>query len=108
MVSVCAETGPFEVVASVAQVLGESLDFHQVFARAAEVAQNALTFDRMSVLRHEGEHLRVYAVAPCAGDPCEGRLVPRTDFSPRFWRSLSVDRIAERDLVPAYPVDREM
>jgi transcriptional regulator with GAF, ATPase, and Fis domain len=105
------ETGPFEIVASVARVLGESLDFRQVFARVAEVAQDAFAFDQMSVLRLEGEDLRVYAVAPkVTGDlrDWEGRLFSMADFSPRFCCSFTVDRIdTERELVPAYPGDRE-
>jgi transcriptional regulator with GAF, ATPase, and Fis domain len=105
------ETGPFEIVASVARVLGESLDFRQVFARVAEVAQGAFVFDQVSVLRLEGEDLRVYAVAPkSAGDlrDWEGRLFSMADFSPRFSRSFTVDRVdTERELVPAYPGDRE-
>jgi transcriptional regulator with GAF, ATPase, and Fis domain len=107
-------TGPFEVVASVAPSQGESLDFRDVFGRVAEVAQDAFAFDRMCVLRLEGEeHLRVYSVTTprSLGDPrdgVEGRLISMADFSPRFLPHLPVDRIdTERDLVPAYAWDRE-
>jgi GAF domain-containing protein len=104
---------PFEVVGAVARLIGETLELRQVFARVAEAALGALAFDRMGVLLLEGDGtLRHYAVAVTtvdgAGDE-EGRLRPREDCSPRFWRQFVVDRIdTERELDPAYPRDREI
>ena len=74
---------PFEVVSAVARLIGETLELRQVFARVAEAALGALSFDRMGVLLLEGpDALRHYAVAVTtvdgAGDE-EGRLRPRDD-----------------------------
>jgi transcriptional regulator with GAF, ATPase, and Fis domain len=106
-------TTPFDVVAAVARLIGETLELRQVFARVAEAALGALAFDRMGVLLLEGgDSLRHYAVAVTTeagfGDE-EGRLRQRGDCSPRFWREFVVDRIdTERELDRAYPRDREI
>jgi transcriptional regulator with GAF, ATPase, and Fis domain len=104
---------PFEAVAAIARLIGETLELRQVFARIAEAALGALTFDRMGVLLFEGaDGLRHYAVAMTTADGAgdeEGRLRRRDDCSPRFWTEFVVDRIdTERELDPAYPRDREI
>jgi GAF domain-containing protein len=103
----------FEVVAAAARLIGETLELRQVFARVAEAALRALTFDRMGVLLWEGgQALRHYAVAVTTVDgpgDQEGRLLGRDECSPRFWREFVVDRIdTKRELDPAYPRDREI
>jgi transcriptional regulator with GAF, ATPase, and Fis domain len=104
---------PFEVVTAVARLIGETLELRQVFARVAEAARGALQFDRMNVFLWEGpEVLRYHAVAVTTvdgpGDE-EGRLLPRNDCSPRFWRDFVVDRVdAQRELDPAFLRDREI
>jgi transcriptional regulator with GAF, ATPase, and Fis domain len=106
-------TARFEVVAAVARLIGETLELRQVFARVAEAALGALSFDRMNVFLWEGpKALRHHAVAVTTvdgpGDE-EGRLLPRDDCSPRFWREFAVDRVdAERELDRAYLRDREI
>ncbi len=104
---------PFETVAAVARLIGETLELRQVFARVAEAALGALVFDRMGVLLFEGaDTLRHYAVAVTTADGAgdeEGQLRRRDDFSPRVRREFVVDRIdTERELDPAYPRDREI
>ena len=101
----------FETVAAVARLIGETLELRRVFARVAEAARGALTFDRMNVFVWESpDVLRYYAVAVTTADGPgdeEGRLQPREHCSPRFWREFVVDRVdAERELDPAYPRDR--
>jgi transcriptional regulator with GAF, ATPase, and Fis domain len=103
----------FETVAAVARLVGETLELRQVFARVAEAALRALPFDRMNVFLWEGpDALRHYAVAVTTADGPgdeEGRLLPRDDCSPRFWREFVVDRVdTERELDRAYPRDREV
>src|SRR5262245_44224728 len=102
---------PFETVAAVARLIGETLELRQVFARVAEAARDVLAFDRMRVLlREDGDDLRLYAVAVTTADvpiDMDGRLLRRGDFSPRFWREFVVDRIdADRELDRVYPCDR--
>jgi transcriptional regulator with GAF, ATPase, and Fis domain len=104
---------PFEVVAAVAGLLGQTLELRQVCARVAEAALRTLSFDRMNVLLWEGaEGLRQYAVAATAGDGSvheEGRLLRREDCSPRFWREFVVERIdARRELDAVFARDREI
>jgi GAF domain-containing protein len=104
---------PFEVVAAVAQLIGETLELRQVFARVAEAARGALAFDRMSVLLLvDADTVRHYAVAGTGADRSgaeEGRLVQRADCSPRLWGEFVVDRVdTERELDPAYARDREI
>jgi transcriptional regulator with GAF, ATPase, and Fis domain len=100
-----------ETLATVARLIGETLELRQVFARVAEAARRALNFDRMNVFLWEGpDHLRHHAVAVTTmdgpGDE-EGGLLPRDHCSPRFWRPFVVDRVdAERELDPVYPRDR--
>jgi two-component system response regulator AtoC len=104
---------PFETLAAVARLIGETLELRQVFARVAQAALGALSFDRMGVILQEGgDALRQYAVAVTTaegpGDE-EGRLRPREDYSPRIRREFDVERIdARRELDPAYPRDREV
>jgi transcriptional regulator with GAF, ATPase, and Fis domain len=104
---------PFDVVAAVARLLGETLELRQVFARVAEAALGALAFDRMNVLLLvDADTVRHYAVAGTSAERHgeeEGRLVQRDDCSPRLWDALDVDRLdAERELDPAYARDREI
>ena len=104
---------PFETVAAVARLIGETLDLRQVFARVAEAALGALAFDRMGVLLFEGaDSLRHYAVAVTTADGAadeESQLRRRDDFSPRVRREFVVDRVdTDRELDPAYPRDREV
>ena len=47
--SAAPPTTSFETVAAVARLIGETLELRQVFARVAEAARGALTFDRMNV-----------------------------------------------------------
>ena len=100
-------------MAAIARLLGETLDLREVFARVAEAAHRALTFDRMGVLLLEGaDGLRHYAVAARDTDgpgDREGRLRPRDDCSPRFWEEFVVDRIdTGRELDPVFPRDKEI
>jgi len=93
--------------------MGETLELRQVFARVAQAALGALTFDRMGVLLlEEDDTLRHHAVAVTTVDgpaDVEGRIMRRDDCSPRFWREFVVDRIdTERELDRAYPRDREI
>jgi len=104
---------PFEVVAAVARLIGETLELRQVFARVAEAARGALAFDRMSVLLLvDADTVRHYAVAGTGADRSgaeEGRLVQRDECSPRLWGEFVVDRVdTERELDPAYARDREI
>jgi transcriptional regulator with GAF, ATPase, and Fis domain len=104
---------PFETVAAIARLIGETLELRQVFARVAEAALGVLAFDRMSVLLLEGENAqRHYAVTVTPrGDASDeqGRRPPRDDCSPRWLREFVVDRIdTERELDAAYPRDREV
>jgi transcriptional regulator with GAF, ATPase, and Fis domain len=103
---------PFDVVTAVARLIGETMELRQVFARVAEAARAALSFDRMNVmLLGRGDVVRHYAVAATSGDsPAEeeGRLVRREDCSPRLWGEFVVDRLDTRELDPAYARDREI
>jgi transcriptional regulator with GAF, ATPase, and Fis domain len=104
---------PFEVVAAVARLMGETLELRQVFARVAEAARVALAFDRMNVLLLvDADTVRHYAVAETGLDGPggeEGRLVRRDDCSPRLRGEFVVDRLdTERELDPAYARDREI
>jgi transcriptional regulator with GAF, ATPase, and Fis domain len=104
---------PFQTVAAVARLIGETLELRQVFARVAEAALGAFAFERMGVLLLDGaDGLRHYAVAVTTeGSPGdeEGKVRPRDDCSPRLWREFVVDRVdTERELDPAYPRDREI
>jgi transcriptional regulator with GAF, ATPase, and Fis domain len=106
-------SSPFDILASVARVIGETMELRHVFARVAEVARSAVPFDQIAVLRLEaGEAVRFYGVAVSAdGRPGEmtDRVLRRSDYSPRFWREFVVDRIdLERELDPAFPRDREI
>jgi len=104
-----ASASPFDALAAVARAIGESLELRQVFARIAEAARMAVPFERMRIIRIEGEALRMYATEQDGAPGWEnGRLVPIADLSPRFWREFVVERIdTQRDLDPAYPWDRE-
>ena len=88
---------PFEVVAAVARLIGETLELRQVFARVAEAARGALAFDQMNVLLLvDSDTARHYAVAASRVDGPgeeEGRLVQREDCSPRLWGEFVVDRL---------------
>jgi transcriptional regulator with GAF, ATPase, and Fis domain len=107
------EAAPFDVLASVARLIGETLELRQVFERVAEAARGALPFDRMSVSLLEGpDTVRRYAVAVSgASRPAEaaGRLVQRSECSPRLWREFAVERVdTRRELDPAFARDREI
>jgi len=104
---------PFEVVAAVARLLGQTFEPRQMCARVAEATLRTLSFDRMNVFLWEGpDVLRHYAVAATTGDgsaDAEGRRVRRDDCSPRFWREFAVERIdTRRELDAAFPRDREI
>ena len=107
------EAPAFDVLAAVARLIGETLELRQVFARVAAAARGALGFDRMSVLLLEGpDSLRRYAVAATgASSPAEeeGRLVQRSECSPRLWSEFVVERVdTRRELDPAFARDREI
>jgi len=99
----------FDALGAVARAIGESLDLHQVFARVVAAARMALPFDRMRIMRIEGEGLRMYATEQDGVAGVEdGKLVPIADLSPGFWRDFVVERVdLQHELDPAYAWDRQ-
>jgi transcriptional regulator with GAF, ATPase, and Fis domain len=104
-----AGANAFDALGAVARAIGESLDLRQVFVRVVEAARMALPFDRMRIIRIEGDGLRMYATEEDGVPGVEdGRLVPIADLSPGFWRDFVVERVdTQRELDPAYAWDRQ-
>src|SRR5262245_21614884 len=105
-----APPGPsqFEILASVARTIGEAIELRQVFARVAEAARTVIPFERMRVVRIEGDQFRMYATEQEGAPGWEnGILVPMADLSPQFWHDFTVERLDVLTLDPSFRWDRE-
>jgi GAF domain-containing protein len=107
------ETLP-QALSTIAQAIAASLELKAVFSRVAEACQALIPFDGVGLsLLERGGRVRVHAVA---GDPSslarEDLDVARDDYSPRLWprsrRFLVNVGDAERELDPAYFMDRDL
>src|SRR6187549_2600826 len=101
-------------LSTIAQAIAASLELKTVFSRVGDACQRLVPFDGLGLsLLELGGRVRVHAVA---GDPDslerEDLNVARADYSPRLWppaaRYVVNIRDAERELDPAYFMDRDL
>jgi transcriptional regulator with GAF, ATPase, and Fis domain len=101
-----------QALGAVARAIANSLSVHEVWDRVTDACRAIAPFDAMGIIQLEGPDA-ARAIA-AAGDPSaktlENRVFPRGGFSPAFWPDADDFMVligdAERELDPAYPVDR--
>ena len=103
-----------QALSTIAHAIADSLELKTVFSRVGEACQRLIPYDGMGLsLLERGGRVRVHGVAGDASTMQREDLdVARTDYSPRLWpdavRFLVNVRDAERELDPAYFMDRDL
>src|SRR5262249_15325104 len=95
---------------AISRSLSVALSLPEAIASIAEASSHFIRFERMAILRREGEGLRVHAVAnPATWN--EGRVIQRSECSDRLWiepGTIDVVRDTSVELDPAFSMDREI